>query len=53
MEYFFVSTTKHPGSHRVLVTKEDLMNYLSFKLEQCIKNGGTRFDLIIDTDCED
>lgn len=53
MEYFFVTTTQAPSSHRVLRTREELFNYLAFKLDQCIKNGGTRFDLVIDTDGED
>ena len=53
MEYFFVSTTQVPDKYRVLRTKEELLNYLAFKIDQSIENGATHFDLVIDTNGEE
>ena len=53
MDYFYVSTTQVPNKFRVLRDKEELLKYLSDKIDRCVKNGYTKFDLVIDSDCED
>lgn len=53
MDYFYVSTTQVPNKYRVLRTKEELLKYLADKIDRCVANGCTHFDLVIDSDGED
>jgi hypothetical protein len=50
---FFVTTSKASHSYRVLRTKEELFEELSTMIDKSIENGGTYFDLIINTDSKE
>ena len=47
---FFISDTFTNGSGQKFSNKEDFIRELSFMIDDCIANGGTFFDVIVDTD---
>ena len=47
---FFVTMANKPQSHRVLRTKEELLNEISELFDKSTANGCTHFDIVVDTD---
>lgn len=47
---FFISDTYTNGSGQKFSTKEDFLRELGFMIDDCIANGGTFFDVTVDTD---
>lgn len=47
---FYIETLNDSGSGMVYKTKEDFLNEISLMIGDCIDNGGTFFDVQIDSD---
>lgn len=49
---FFVTTSQAPQTYRTIWSKEELMEELSKMIDKAIENGGTFFDMLINTDVD-
>jgi hypothetical protein len=47
---FTITTINDNGSGMKYSTKEELMKEISLMIDDCITNGGTRFDVTVDSD---
>lgn len=49
-KFFTIETMNDNGSGMEYSKKEDLLNEISLMIDDCIKNGGTFFDIQVDSD---
>lgn len=49
---FFINTAQAQHSYRVLWSKEELLEEVSKMIDKSIENGGTYFDLTVNTDVD-
>lgn len=47
---FYIADTFTSGSGQKFTTKEDFLRELSLMIDDCVANGGTTFDITVDTD---
>lgn len=47
---FYIADTFTSGSGQEFNTKEAFLKELSLMIDDCIANGGTQFDVTVDTD---
>lgn len=47
---FFVCSSYDNGSGCSYKSKEDILRELSLMIDDCIANGGTQFDITVDSD---
>lgn len=47
---FYISTEYDSGSGMEYKNKEDFLKEVSLMIDDCIANGGTHFDISVDTD---
>ena len=49
-KFFTIETLNDNGSGMSYKTKEEFLNEISLMIDDCIKNGGTFFDVQVDSD---
>lgn len=49
-KFFTIETLNDNGSGMEYKTKEEFMNEIGLMIDDCIKNGGSYFDVMVDSD---